>query len=151
MKIEMRTVPAVIGKFACVILLAVAGSVGAEVGDAARGEELYYAHSCYGCHGYNGDTGARDLVGTDSRIVADVDTFILYLRLRGDYAPLLPSVRMPFYSESSLSDADARDIFSYIQTLEKSAPESEDIPAFEAILESAGRLLSDDEPDYPVK
>ncbi|HSG65508.1 MAG TPA: c-type cytochrome, partial [Gammaproteobacteria bacterium] len=30
-------------------------------GDPARGKALYYAHACYSCHGYNGETGARDL------------------------------------------------------------------------------------------
>ncbi len=125
---------------ACAIL---AATVYAREGDAVRGKELYYAHGCYGCHGYNGDTGARDLVGTDSPIVADLDTFLLYLRLRGDYSPLLPSVRMPAYPESSLSDADARDLLAYIQTFEKNAPVIEDIPAFQAILDSAGRQLED--------
>ena len=105
--------------------------------DTARGKELYYAHGCYGCHGYNGETGARDLVGTNSPLIADVDTFILFLRLRADYLPLLPSTRMPAYPESALNDADARDIYAYIIGFELNAPEVEDIPALQEVLESA--------------
>jgi len=123
---------------ACTVL---AATVFAQNGDAGTGKELYYVHGCYGCHGYNGDTGARNLVGIDSPIVADIDVFLPYLRLRGDYSPLLPSVRMPAFPESSLSDGDARDLFAYIQTFKENAPDVEDIPAFQAILDSAGRQL----------
>lgn len=112
-------------------------------GDAARGKELYYAHGCYGCHGFNGETGARDLVGTNSPLIADVDTFILFLRLRSDYLPVLPSTRMPAYPESTLSDADARDIYAYVSEFELNAPDVEDIPALQEILESAGRQLEE--------
>jgi mono/diheme cytochrome c family protein len=108
-------------------------------GDAARGGLLYHDHGCYGCHGFNGETGARDLVGTNSPIIADVETFITYLRLRADFAPILPSTRMPNYPESALSDTDARDIFAFIATFELNAPEVENIPALEAILDSAAR------------
>ena len=111
--------------------------------DADRGKELYYAHGCYGCHGYNGETGARDLVGTNSPLIANADTFVLFLRLRADYVPLLPSTRMPAYPESALNDADARDIYAYVSGFELNAPEVEDIPALQAILESAGRSLEE--------
>jgi len=108
-------------------------------GDAVRGEQLYYDHGCYGCHGYNGETGARDLVATGSPIIADEETFITFLRLRADQAPLLPSTRMPNYPESALSDVGARDIFAFVATFELDAPDVEDIPAFRAILDSASR------------
>ena len=134
---------ALAGRIACAISLAMSGIVYAQDGDVARGKELYYAHGCYGCHGYNGETGARDLVGTNSPLVADVDTFLLYLRARADYAPLVPSTRMPAYPETALSDADARDIYAYISTFELNAPEVEDIPALQAILESAARPLKE--------
>lgn len=133
------------GKIACAILIAIAtpGIVHAQDDNVARGKELYYAHGCYGCHGYNGETGARKLVGTDSPLIADVDTFLLYLRARADYAPLVPSTSMPAYTENALSDADARDIYAYISTFELDAPDVEDIPALQAILESAGRPLKE--------
>ena len=78
----------------------------------------------------------RDLVGTGSPIIADADTFVAYLRLRGDTVPVFPSTAMPSYSEATLSDADARDIFAYIGTFELDAPEVRDIPALRAIIES---------------
>jgi mono/diheme cytochrome c family protein len=111
--------------------------------DAVRGKELYYAHGCYACHGYTGETGARDLVGTNSPLIANVDTFLLFLRLRSDYLPLLPSTRMPAYPESALNDTDARDIYAYISGFELNAPEVEDIPALQEVLESAGRQLEE--------
>jgi mono/diheme cytochrome c family protein len=107
--------------------------------DAARGKELYYEHGCYGCHGYNGETGVRNLVGTGSPIVGNVDTFIAFLRLRADLLPVYPSTRMPNYAESALSDADARRIFAYIQTFELDAPDADEIPALRAIIDSAAR------------
>lgn len=108
-------------------------------GDAARGKQLYYEHACYSCHGYNGETGAQDLVGTGSPIVGNVDAFIAFLRMRADLAPLYPSTRMPSFPATSLSDADARDIFAYIQTFELDAPAVEDIPALRAIIDSAAK------------
>jgi len=48
---------------------------------------------------------------------------------------------IPAYPESALSDADARDIFAYISGFELNAPDVEDIPALQAILDSAGRPL----------
>jgi mono/diheme cytochrome c family protein len=133
----------VCGGVLCVILSVAVGGVFAQEGDATKGKELYFGHGCYGCHGYNGETGARDLVGTHSPIIANVDRFLVYLRLRTEYAPLVPSTRMPAYPESALNDSDARDIFAYINTFELNAPAVEDIPAFQAILESAGRQLKE--------
>lgn len=106
-------------------------------GDPARGKQLFYDHGCYGCHGYNGETGARDLVGTGSPLVENFDAFIVFLRARADFLPLFPSTRMPSFSEAALSDAAARDIFAYIRTFELDAPAVEDVPPLRAILESA--------------
>lgn len=106
-------------------------------GDIENGKRLYYEHGCYGCHGFNGETGARDLVGTGSPIVENEDAFVQYLRLRADQAPLLPSTRMPNYPEEALSDAEVRAIFAYVNTFVLDAPDVEDVPAFETILESA--------------
>jgi mono/diheme cytochrome c family protein len=111
----------------------------APAGDAARGKQLFHDHGCYGCHGFNGNTGARDLVGTNSPLIADLATFTLFLRLRADQAPLLPSSRMPNYPDSALSDAQVRDIFAYVRTFKPDAPAVKDVPALKAILESASR------------
>jgi cytochrome c len=94
--------------------------------DSERGRELYYRHGCYACHGFNGETGAQDLVGTGSPIVSNEDLFITFLRLRADQAPLLPSTRMPNYPANALSDADARDIFAFVSGLRLDAPEADE-------------------------
>lgn len=104
---------------------------------ATRGEQLYYEHACYGCHGFSGQTGARDLVGTGNPIVENESMFLAFLRARGDVAPVLPSMSMPSYPVEALSDAEARDIFAYIQTFELDAPPLEDVPALKAIIELA--------------
>ena len=124
-----------------VTLITSSGIVSAQSASAERGKDLYYAHGCYGCHGYNGETGARDLVATNSPLIENLETFVLFLRLRGDYLPLLPSTRMPAYPESALSDADARDIYAYVSSFELDAPEIETVPAFREILESAATPL----------
>ena len=106
-------------------------------GEATRGEQLFYDHACYGCHGYNGETGVRDLVGTASPLVENFDAFVAFMRARGDFAPLFPTTRMPSYSEDTLSDAQLRDLFAYIRTFTLDAPDVDDVPALQAILESA--------------
>ena len=111
-------------------------------GDATRGKQLYHDHGCYGCHGFNGNTGARDLVGTNSPLIADLATFTLFLRLRADQAPLLPSTRMPNYPASALTDAQVRDIYAYVRLLKADAPAVKDVPALRAILEAASRPKS---------
>ncbi len=141
---RMRATLAVCGLTAAVISLTLlalspSGSAAqdAERGNAEHGKQLFYAHGCYGCHGYNGETGARDLVGTGSPIVSDEDTFLTFLRLRADQAPVAPSTRMPNFPVEALSDADARDIFAYIRTFKLDAPRVEDVPVLRQILEAA--------------
>jgi len=108
-------------------------------GNATRGKQLFRTHGCYECHGYNGETGARDLVGTQSPLIGDLATFTMFLRLRGDQAPLLPSSRMPNYPASSLPDADVRDIYAFVRTFKLDAPAVNDVPALKAILDAASR------------
>jgi mono/diheme cytochrome c family protein len=134
---------AILAIFAVILCAVTIGNVYAQDDDAVRGKDAYYDHGCYGCHGFNGETGWRDLVGTNSPIVTNEEIFMLYLRSRTDYAPLVPSTRMPAYPESALNDADARDIYAYIQTFELNAPAVEDIPALQVILESAGKQLEE--------
>jgi mono/diheme cytochrome c family protein len=119
--------------------LASAPPAAAQTGDPERGRALYYEHGCYGCHGFNGETGAWDLVGTNSPLVETFDAFLTFLRLRADQAPLFPSTRMPNYPDSALDDTAARDVFAYVRTFRLDRPETEDVPALRAILESAER------------
>lgn len=104
-------------------------------GDAARGKQLYYRQGCYGCHGFNGETGVRRLVG--SPMLVTPETFIAYLRVRGDQQPLVPSTKMPRFPASSLSNADALDIYAYVRSFVLHAPDPKGIKAFQKILESA--------------
>jgi mono/diheme cytochrome c family protein len=107
------------------------------LGDAANGKKLFYAHGCYGCHGFNGETGARDLVATRSPIIADEATFAMFLRLRADQAPALPSTRMPNFPKEALSDAAVRDLYAYVRTFKLDTPAIDDVPTLRAILEAA--------------
>jgi mono/diheme cytochrome c family protein len=113
--------------------------LGPVTGSAANGRQIYYDQTCYGCHGFNGETGARDLVGTNSPILANEENFINFLRLRADVAPLLPATRMPNYPEVTVSDAAASDLYAFIRSFKLNAPAVEDIPTLQKILESAQR------------
>lgn len=108
-----------------------------DAGSATRGKELFHTYGCYGCHGFNGETGARDLVATNSPLIGDLATFKLFLRLRGDVAPLLPSTRMPNYPANSLNDADVADIYAYVRLFKLDAPAIDSAPTLQKILQSA--------------
>jgi mono/diheme cytochrome c family protein len=105
-------------------------------GDPTRGKQLYFDHACYGCHGFNGETGRPRLAGVDDPILESPDTFVAFLRLRADVSPLLPSASMPSYSVTALSDADARDIYAYVRTFVLNAPDPKSIPALQSIVDS---------------
>lgn len=126
------------------MLMGMAGAAKAQLpmgeitGDAEAGKQLYYDHACYACHGYTGETGHQmKLVG--SGFLLNEQTFTIYLRLRGEQNPILPSETMPNYPESSLSDAEVKDIYAYVRTFEDNAPALEDIPTLNAIVEAAAR------------
>ena len=46
---------------------------------------------------------------------------------------------MPNFPVKTLSDAQAKDIYSYIRTFKSNAPELRDIPTLNAIIKSASR------------
>src|ERR1700761_585875 len=117
------------------VLPALAGAASAQ--DAAKGKQFYYNNTCYGCHGFNGQTGARNLVGTNSPILATPEAFLTFLRGRSSVQPMTPSTGMPSFPASAISDAQARDIYAYIKTFKLDAPEVKDIPLFTAIQASA--------------
>jgi mono/diheme cytochrome c family protein len=105
-------------------------------GNSANGKALYYSYACYACHGYNGETGARAFVGNWGNLGTE-DRFISFLRGRANVAPIVPSTSMPNFGEKALSDKQAKDIYAYIRTFKSTAPELKDIPALNAIVESA--------------
>ncbi len=127
----------VVGALACWVLILGVPAAGQtpNAGQAARGKQLYFRHGCYGCHGFNGETGARRLVG--SAILENPATFIAYLRLRADFKPNLPSTSMPSFPASALSDADALDLYAYVRSFVLHAPDPRGIESFKKILESA--------------
>jgi mono/diheme cytochrome c family protein len=105
-------------------------------GNAVSGKGLFYAYGCYACHGYNGETG-RAFVGHWGNLGTE-QTFLTFLRGRVNVAPVTPSTNMPNFSEASLSDKQAKDIYAYIRTFKSSAPaDLKDAPALAAIVEAA--------------
>jgi hypothetical protein len=78
-------------------------------------------------------------VGRNSPILANEETFVLFLRQRADQAPLLPSTAMPNFPESALSNREAKDIYAYIRSFKLNAPAIEDVLTLKTILESADK------------
>jgi len=106
-------------------------------GNPANGKKLYEAYTCYACHGFNGETGARVLVSNRSANLSTESGFIAFLRARANLAPTQPSTRMPNYSAATLPDAQAKDIYAYIRTFKSHAPPVDQIPVFNRILTDA--------------
>ena len=106
-------------------------------GNPANGKKLYEAHTCYACHGFNGETGARAFVSNRSATLTTESSFIAFLRARANLAPTQPSTRMPNYSAATLPDAQAKDIYAYIRTFKSHAPPVDQIPVFNQILAEA--------------
>ena len=107
-------------------------------GNAAAGKDLYYNYSCYGCHGFNGETG-RAFVGNWSSNLATEENFIRFLRGRANVAPAQPSTSMPNFAANTLSDKQAKDIYAYIRTFKSNAPPLQNIPVLNDIIKSASR------------
>jgi mono/diheme cytochrome c family protein len=105
-------------------------------GSAANGKALYYSYGCYACHGYNGETGARPFVGRWGNLGTE-QSFLTFIRGRANVAPVTPSTSMPNFSEASLPDKQAKDIYAYIRSFKSSAPDLKDIPTLNAIVEAA--------------
>ena len=106
-------------------------------GNPVTGKKLYESYTCYGCHGFTGETGARALLPGKSANLASESRFIAFLRARANVAPNEPSTSMPNYSSTTLTDAQARDVYAYIRTFKSNAPEVDDIPVFKQILSAA--------------
>ena len=107
-------------------------------GDPASGKELFYAYSCYACHGYNGETGARPFVGNWGNLSTE-ESFLRFLRARANVAPEPKSTSMPNFAENTLPDKQAKDIYAYIRTFKSNAPPLENIPTLNEIVKSASR------------
>jgi mono/diheme cytochrome c family protein len=108
-------------------------------GNPVAGKKLYYDYSCYACHGYTGETGARAFVGNKSPVLASEDAFLRFLRGRATLAPAVSSTSMPSYGATSLSDQKAKDIYAYIRTFTSHAPPLEQIEVMTQILKAASK------------
>jgi mono/diheme cytochrome c family protein len=112
-------------------------SAAGTAGNPVTGKKLYESYACYACHGFTGETGARVLLPGNSANLANESRFIVFLRARANLAPNEPSTSMPNYSATTLTDAQARDIYAYIRTFKSNAPSVDDIPVFKQILSAA--------------
>jgi mono/diheme cytochrome c family protein len=110
---------------------------GAPTGDPVKGKKVYDTFTCYGCHGFTGETGARVLAASRSANLATESAFITFLRARANVAPTQPSTSMPNYSAATLPDAQAKDLYAYIKTFTSHAPPVDQIPVFGQILTEA--------------
>ena len=92
-------------------------------GDPARGETLFTTtYKCYACHGYDAQTGQRRL----KPMRFSEDAFTVFVQNS-------PLVQMPSYP-----DAPARalaDIYAYILSIPVDAPNVDDIPLLQSILD----------------
>ena len=102
-------------------------------GNAAKGKNYYFSYGCYACHGYNGETGARAFVGNWGNLGTE-EAFVRFLRGRANAAPVVPSTSMPNFSEASMPDDRAKDVYAYIRTFKANSPDAKSIPALSTIL-----------------
>jgi mono/diheme cytochrome c family protein len=106
-------------------------------GSSSNGKALYFSFGCYACHGYNGETGARAFVGHWGNLSTE-QSFLTFLRGRANVAPVTPSTSMPNFSQNSMPDAQAKDIYAYIRTFKSTAPPNlKDAAALNAIVDAA--------------
>ena len=73
----------------------------------------------------------------EARLSLTESSFIAYLRGRANLAPIQPSTGMPNYSATTLSDAQARDIYAYVRTFKSNTPDVNDIAVLKQILSAA--------------
>ena len=97
-------------------------------GDVERGAALFEDYTCYGCHGYTGETGRGPRLNPPRLRQAQ---FIGYLR-----NPTNPR-QMPPYRQADVSDQKLADIFAFLESLPSASPDAEDIPVLRDILQEA--------------
>jgi mono/diheme cytochrome c family protein len=91
-------------------------------GEVDRGKELFMKHTCYYCHGTEGQgSGAGVRIALPTRTT---ESFIRYVRR--------PSGQMPAYTDKILSDRELTDIVAYLKSLPAAKP-VKDIPLLSQI------------------
>lgn len=87
-------------------------------GDPASGKKLMLSVACYMCHGTFGQGGG----GNGPKLAPNPIPLALFMRqLRR------PAGRMPVYTTTVLSDAQANDLYAYMQSI-KPGKAAKDIP-----------------------
>ena len=80
----------------------------------ARGAAAYLAKGCAGCHGPHGSAPGDLTIGPDRDSMASVDEFKAQLKK--------PDAVMPIYYPNHVSDAEAQDLYAYVQTFNRRPP-----------------------------
>ena len=122
-------------KNALALLIVFSGSAFAQ--DVDSGANLYQEYLCYSCHGYNGAASRRPLTNDLSGIMVNEAVFISFLRQRAELNPVIATNSMPNYAATTLSDAQAKDLYAYIRTFKDNPPEVKDDPLMQEILDAA--------------
>ena len=99
-------------------------------GDATVGAVLFKDYTCYGCHGYTGETGRGPRLNPPRLRQGQ---FIAYLR-----NPPNPR-QMPPYRQADVSDRKLADIYAFLESLPSASPDAEDIPVLRNLLEETPR------------
>ena len=94
-----------------------------DTGDVKKGQAVFLAYTCYGCHGFSGQNGPGMRLAPMKLPAA---TFINMVR-----NPSQPN-RMPPYSPKVITDAQLTDVWAYLKTLPDS-PAAKDIPLLQQI------------------
>ncbi len=99
-------------------------------GNADNGKGLFTNYTCFGCHGYTGETGRGPRLNPPR---LNQERFIAYLR-----NPPNPR-QMPPYRQAEVSDQKLADISAFLQSLQSGSPDAENIPALRDILRESPR------------
>lgn len=75
-------------------------------GNAADGERWYSMHSCYACHGYEGDDGGAPQINNPEMSFRHFKQMV-----RNAGSPIMPK-----YPEDKISDQDVADIYAWLKT-----------------------------------
>ncbi|MBI2189609.1 MAG: cytochrome c [Acidobacteria bacterium] len=96
---------------------------GTPTGDSVRGKRLYeQTFRCYGCHGYDAQSGSPRLVPMTRTQAA----FITFVR-----KPSSPA--MPSFADAPMQDL--ADVYAYIRSLPATAPSVDSLPILRDILQ----------------
>ena len=94
-------------------------------GDIDNGKALFEDYTCFGCHGFTGETGRGPRLNPPR---LNQEQFIAYLR-----NPPNPR-RMPPYQQADVTDQKLADIYAFLMSLPSASPDAEAIPVLRDLL-----------------